>query len=197
MEARSDQQLMLAAGRGDQRAFEALVVRHRKRAVGFCLRMVGDVHAAEDLAQEAFARLYLMRQRYEPRAKFATLLYRVLRNLAVDELRRRNRWAPPPADAARAGPAGQLGRIADHSPAAQPEPEALRRDTAEAVRQALGRLAPDHRAALMLREFEGLEYRQIAEVMDWTLAKTKVTIHRAKRQLAAQLAEEDLDVEDD
>jgi RNA polymerase sigma-70 factor, ECF subfamily len=204
LDLRSDEELMLAAGREDEQAFALLVGRYRLRAIRFGVRMVGDVPTAEDIAQEAFTRLYLLRSRYRARARFSTLLYTVLKNLAVDELRRRSRW-PRAADQATRqlqrrgsdlGHSDPVAQIADGNPGAQPERAALLRDTAAAVARAVSGLTPDHRAAIMLRQFEELEYRQIADVMGWTLAKTKVTLHRARQQLAAALAEEDLDIED-
>lgn len=173
MAGRTDEELMLAAGRGDQQAFSELVGRYRLRGERFCHRMTGDWGAAEDLCQEGFVRLYLMRERYQPRARLATLFYGILRNLCVDELRRRGRRSSVEPDAS-----------------ADPETIVLRDLAAAAVRQAIASLTLDYRTALILRELEELEYAQIASVMGWSLAKTKVTIHRARKQLAATLSRE-------
>ncbi len=199
-----DEALMLAAGRGDSGAFAALVARHRERAVHFCHRLLLDRYAAEDVAQEGFVRLYLMRERYRPRARFTTLLYEILKNLCLDELSRRRRWAvtggPSGAEPREAaGGAGSRGGAeAVGGAAAEPATEeVLRRELLQAVHACLGRLPTDFRAALVLREFEELSYEEVSKVMGWTSSKTRVTIHRARQRLASELRKEGQAVDED
>lgn len=175
-----DEELMLAAGRGDTEAFAVLVGRHRERAVRFCFRLVGDWSTAEDLAQDGLVRLFLLGRRYQPRAKFTTLLYGVLKNLCLDELRWRRRWQ---------GPGGGGESCEPASEEASPEAVVVRDEAAAAVRRGLAALEPEHRAALVLRELEGAGHAEISAIMGWSLSKTKVTIHRAKRRLARILEE--------
>lgn len=182
---RTDEELMLAAARGDGRAFDALVARRREPAVRFCFRLLLDWQAAEDVAQESFVRLFLMRDRYRPRAKLSTLLFRILKNLCVDELRRRGHWGPVAAEDRDTGRTG-----APPSPGTDvfsPEDEVLADEAARAVRRAIEALPASFRAALVLREYEELDYRNIGEIMGWSSAKTRVTIHRARQKLAEAL----------
>lgn len=176
----SDEELMLDTGRGDTEAFAVLVERHRERAVRFCFRLVGDWSTAEDVAQDGFVRLYRLGRDYRQRARFTTLLYTVLKNLCLDELRWRRRWKAPESDESR--------EPVDHR--GGPEESALRAETVAVVRKGLAALGPEQRVALVLRELEEASHAEICRIMDWSLPKTKVTIHRAKQKLARMLEEE-------
>ncbi|MHC4859688.1 MAG: RNA polymerase sigma factor, partial [Planctomycetota bacterium] len=89
-----DAELMLGFKRGDETAFATLIRHYQDRVLGLAYRYLGDRDSAEDLAQEAFLRVYKARERYEPRAKFSTWLYRIVVNLCLNELRwRRGRQA--------------------------------------------------------------------------------------------------------
>jgi RNA polymerase sigma-70 factor (ECF subfamily) len=158
----SDEQLMRGFQRGEARAFEALMHRHRTPVYSFLLRLTGERTRAEDLVQETFLRLVTGAASWEPRAAVRTWLFTIARNLAVDTARRQAFRATEPLDAPPAP--GQRPRHA--APAsAGPAPDeaaeaALLRPRLEA---ALAALPEEQREVVLLREHAGLSFAEIAE----------------------------------
>jgi RNA polymerase sigma-70 factor (ECF subfamily) len=190
--AQRDAELMQAFQRGDEAAFETLVDRHRERVFRLACRYLGDETAADDLAQEAFLRVYRARHTWRPEAKFSTWLYRVTANACLNELRsRRVRRAvettasvPPGGDAGAGGPAldGPDPRATD------PGDAALRGELAGVVRAAVQELPEDQRMAVLLSKYEGLSYRELADAMDRSLPAVKSLLVRARENLRKSLA---------
>jgi len=186
----SDEALLLRVAEGDSEAFEVLLDRWEGPAKRYAFRVLGDSHAAEDIAQEAFLRLHRGARDWRPTARFSTWFYTVLGNLCRDRIRRLRRR--PDEGAAR--PLG--GRSPEDEEAEPEEPgartpgpleaalEGERRDlVAEAVRS-----LPSHlQQAVALREFAGLKYREIAATLDCDLNEVKVLIHRGRKVLAERL----------
>jgi RNA polymerase sigma-70 factor (ECF subfamily) len=176
--------LRRSAAGGDSAAFGALAERHYRPAVAFCRQVLGDHHRAEDVVQRGFLNVFRTRDRHVERAQFRTFLYRVLLNLCLNELARRgtNVRADDPGDDESA--TARLPDVRAIDPAAWAERAELR----AVVESAVARLAPKHRAALYLREFEGLAYDRIAEILEASLAEVKIWIYRGRRKLAVLLA---------
>lgn len=130
-----DAQLMQRAARGEAAAFRELFDRHYGRAVNIAYRMLGDKDSAEDVAMEAFARIYESRKKYEPRAKFSTFLYRVVANLSINAAKRHSTIKMEPLDEI----------CAPAADSADPAICAQRSETAEVVRSAVLSL-PDNQA---------------------------------------------------
>ena len=139
--------------------------------------MIPERARAEELAQEAFLRIYQARDRYEPKARFSTWLFSIANNLALNELARSHRKREAPLE----------GSGADQLAAPQPAvDEGLeQRRALSAVEQALATLPERQRAALLLRAAQGLGYAEIAEVMGTSSASVKSLIHRARENLVA------------
>lgn len=157
----ADTALSDRARHGDTAAFEELYRRHRDRMYTLCVNLCGDREQAEDLLQETFVRAYRALPRFRGRSRFSTWLHRIAVNVCRDAARWRRRH-PEVAAVPESGP-----------------PESG--DTIMQVRAALVRLRPQHRAVLALRYSQSLSYQEIAETLDWSLGRVKVTIHRAKR----------------
>ena len=175
---------MLKVAKGDVGALRLLMERWEGAAKRYAYRVFGDYQAAEDAAQEAFIRLYRSSGRYEPTAKFGTYFYTVLGNLCRDRLRAQRR---------RAGHGETIEDTfvideAVESPAAEGP---VRRVEAEEertlVREAVSELPEKLMQALALREFEGLSYKEIADVMGANLGEVKTWNHRARKKLAVSL----------
>lgn len=154
---------------GSSRAdFEAFCRDVERPLYAFAVRLVHDRTEAEDIVQEALLRLYRLgregRLRREPSMR--PLVFRIAHNLAMDHLRRRRREAPPLEEAVPAPRTAETGLLR------------------EQIDRALARLPENQRAALMLREFGGLAYAEIAATMGATLDQVKVWIHRARTRLA-------------
>jgi RNA polymerase sigma-70 factor (ECF subfamily) len=150
----SDERLMLRFRKGEARAFEELVRRHRTPVFSFLLRLTMDRGRAEDLCQETFLRVVREAAGWEPRALFRTWLYAVARNLAQDDMRRRAfRRTEPDADpAASAGPSDDPG----------PEEAAAGALLRPKLEAALSSLPAEQREVFLLREHAGLRFAEIA-----------------------------------
>jgi RNA polymerase sigma-70 factor (ECF subfamily) len=162
-----------------ERAFAAFVAAHRDRAVGMAWRLVGgDAAAAEDVAQEAFARAHRALGRFREEAKLSTWFYRIL----VNEAQRHRRWRWVRERFGGAMPEDPP----DPSPAASGDPALRAR-----VARALMRLPRGQREAFVLVHLEGLSLREAAEVTGRATGTLKSHLHRALRSLRMQLADLD------
>ncbi len=180
-----DIRLMLRVRDADDRsAFAELVGRYQHRLVGVMHHLVGHADEAEDLAQEVFLRVYRTRQKYTPKAKFATWLFTIANHLALNALRdRRRRPAvsldPPDPAASGPWPADQLAPGRDPLPAHDVQQAEL----TDIVRKALDQLNDRQRMAVVLNKFEDLNYAEIAEVMGLSTKAVKSLLCRARCRL--------------
>lgn len=168
----------------DSAAFGELVEHYQRRLVGILGHIVGRPDEAEDLAQEVFLRVYRTRKRYHPRAKFATWLFTIANNLALNALRSRQRKPTVPLPAQESGPLGarpveQLVR--DVGPA--PSQQLAHQELAAVIREALAGLNERQRMAVVLNKYEDLNYAEIAEVMGLTTKAVKSLLSRARCRL--------------
>lgn len=165
------------AGR-DEAAFDLLVARYQERAYRIAWSILRNAEDARDLSQEAFVRLYESAASFGGRAKFSTWFYRILVNLCLDH-RRKNRWWRRWARDERDDASGES--LLDRQPAPGTDPaEALGRERmARSLWAAVERLAPQQRAAVILRVQEELRTAEIAAVLRCTEATVRVHLHRA------------------
>lgn len=172
---------MLDAGRGDQAAFGALVERYYAAIMRFVQRFLGNVgrDVAEDLTQDVFLKVWRRAATFEPRATVAAWLYRTATRACID-YRRRQRfrrvlslWSAATQD------------LADKSLGPSAEPEQHEQMTI--VRQAIAKLPPRQRAALVLRHYHEFSYAEIAAVLELSNSSVESLLFRARRGLAAKL----------
>ena len=180
------QRLLLAFQRGDEAAFRTLFERHARSMVAFCNHFVGNRARAEELAQDVFLKLHQAAPRYQPSARFKTFLYRIASNHCLNELRRGEYEARPPAGATPGDPRDAVDELPSRE--ASPLEVAEARALEAAVREVLDRLPDKQRAAFVLCRFEGLTYEEIAEALGTTVAAVKALVHRATVAAAAALA---------
>jgi RNA polymerase sigma-70 factor, ECF subfamily len=147
----------------DPEAFAELVQRWQKPIQNLCTRMIGDMHRGEDLAQETFARLFAKRKSYEARSKLSTFLWRIALNLCYDELRKLRRRGEFSLDTSPDEDSRPPDPEAD-TPC--PHEDLVGQERAVAVRDALQRIGEPYRAVLVLRHYEGLKFREIADVLE-------------------------------
>jgi RNA polymerase sigma-70 factor (ECF subfamily) len=185
--SQSDEQAMWRVQTADDHAaFARLVERWEAPIQRLCARMTGDLHRAEDLAQEAFARVFSRRRDYEPSSRFSTWLWRIAINLCHDELRRRQR-RPEGSLADSTSEEDPSGTDQLASPSLTPSEVAERLEEAEWVRQALLRLPETQRTVVVLRHYEGLKFAEIAEVLGIPEGTVKSRMFEALERLAVLL----------
>jgi len=166
--------LIERAQAGDRHAFGDLVHRYRSSIIGVVYRMCGDSQLAEDAAQEAFIRAWTNLPRYKPRAPFRSWLYRIATNAALDVLRRQK-------------PTADIDDLPLSDPTLGPERVLVVAERASMVKEAVMALAPANRAALVLREYEGMSYQEIADTLDIPIGTVMSRLNYARKQLRVML----------
>lgn len=166
--------MRLAAG-GDRDALDILLRRHYDTLFAVCRRMTGNDADAADAAQDALVGVARNIGRFDGRSRFSTWAYRIAVNACLDELRRRGRRPEPTDDAALASRA-----------AAGPAVDTAVADRLD-VDAALRKLAPEFRAAVVLRDLCALDYAEIAEVLDIPAGTVRSRIARGRAALAVDL----------
>lgn len=174
----SDRALLAAATGGDRTAFDSLVRLHTPRMYRVALRVVGNKADAEDVVQEAWISAWRGLQGYRGDAAPATWLYRVVSNAALTQLRRRRYTVSLDA-------VGAELLAADESEG--PERTAVAGEQHAAVHRAVAELEPSQRVPLVLREFEGLSYEEVADVLEVSVPAVRSRLHRARTALLAML----------
>ena len=168
---------------GDDGAFEALVLRYQARIVNYASAMVHDAGAAEDVAQETFVRAWRGLGRFRGESAFKTWLYRIATNVARTHLDRRGRQSRI-GDRSLDDESEPLQAADVPSPAPDAETSLVRR---EAIDRALAELPDELRVALVLRDVEGLDYKEIAGVTGAPIGTVESRIFRARRRLRTLL----------
>jgi RNA polymerase sigma-70 factor (ECF subfamily) len=176
-----EQAMWRVRAQNDARAFALLVERWRTRIHRLCVRMVGDIHCAEDIAQELFARLYTHRNNYIPQSSFSTYIWRIALNLCHDEIRRRNCKAKP----AWRESEGEEISVPSDDPG--PDEQIMHSEKVEAVKYALMTLEEHYRQVIILRHYENLKFREIAEVLGVPEGTVKSRMAEGLNKLHAQL----------
>jgi RNA polymerase sigma-70 factor (ECF subfamily) len=169
-----DSLVRLAAG-GDRDALDSLLRRHHDTVYAVCRRMTGNDADAADASQDALIAIVRGMPRFDGRSRFTTWAYRIAVNASLDELRRRKR-RPEPADDAALAARPSAGRAVDSAVADRLDIDA-----------AMRRLAPDFRAAVVLRDLCALDYAEIAEVLDIPPGTVRSRIARGRAALADDL----------
>ncbi len=181
----SDAEVMLRVRSGDDAAFDHLVAKFRRAMVHFMFRMSKNQAMAEELAQEVFLRVYRSRSSYSAEAKFTTWLYRIASNLAINHARdtkaERNTASLDEADQET----GLKIDVADGR--ATVEQEMLRRERLAAIRKEVEALPERQRVAVLMHKYQGLDYRQIGEVLRLSESATKSLLFRAYETLRERL----------
>jgi len=179
----SDLDLMLRVRQGDADSFDELLRRYRTPLVKYFCRLVRDQALAEDLAQEAFLRVYKARHRYRPEARFTTWLYRIATNLALNAIRdgRERRQ-----DGNGSGEDGEAPfEFVD--PRVSVEQQLIESDRSRMIREAIMALPENQRAAVILHKYQDMDYRQIAKVLKVSESAVKSLLFRAYETLRVRL----------
>ncbi|HEV2326147.1 MAG TPA: sigma-70 family RNA polymerase sigma factor [Terracidiphilus sp.] len=187
LEPESDAALMLRLAAGEEACFTVLAEKYHRPMVHFLFRMVRNQAVAEELAQEVFLRVYRSRESYRAEAKFTTWLYRIATNLAVNYARdtRRERGAQTVYLDAPDEETGTTPDVADERP--NVEQRLMRNERMSAIRAQVMALPERQRAAVLMHKYQGLDYRQIGEVLKLSESATKSLLFRAYQTLREKL----------
>jgi RNA polymerase sigma-70 factor (ECF subfamily) len=186
MSIRPSEELMCAAGRGDEAAFEELMERHRLELINFFFRLVWDRHAAEDLAQEVFVRLFTNAPGYEPTAKFRSYLYRVARSCWIDQHRRtKSRRLECSLDAETEE--GTSLRDVLTVLAEEPEDTARKGEFVKDLVAAVDSLPTEHKVVFILSQVEGLKYKEISDALGIPEGTVKSRMHACLKKIRETL----------
>jgi len=186
-----DVALMLALKQGDESAFEELVARHQARVVALVYRFVSDEAEAEDLAQEVFLRVYRTRERYQPKARFSTWIYRIAANVSLNALRSRSRRrniSVPLSYSAEETQEGQTSSHVEDHRVAQPEAHLEQQELRLQVRESVDQLPENQKVAVILNKYEGMSYDEIGAVMGCSVMAVKSLLARARSNLRQRLS---------
>jgi len=158
---------------GDLRPFHALVNRYRDRVINISYRFLSDPHDAEDVAQEIFLKIYRGLPDFQARSSFSTWLYTITSNTCKNRLRRRDRrpsLLEPDLES--------LGIRLPKNPST--EQFVIARERRDAIQETLEELSETYREALILRDIQGLSYREISKVLEIGLSAAKMRVRRAR-----------------
>jgi RNA polymerase sigma-70 factor (ECF subfamily) len=181
---RSDEELVEACQSGEASAFDLLVARWEDRIRGACYRFLGSEEEARDVAQEAFLKAYRAIGGFKREARFSSWLYQIATNLCRDRLRRRRTRATVSLEEMEE----TGGAIAETRPGA--DERLLQDDLARVVRRAIEALAEEQREVLILKEYEGLTFLEIAQALDVPVSTVKTRLYRGLGQLRQRLERE-------
>jgi len=179
-----DVSLVARCLRGDETAWEDLLRIHSRRVYGLCFRFTNSGQEAQDLTQEVFLRVFRTLKTFRSsEGSFTTWLARVTRNLLIDHYRRTRQ------ERATDSIEEQLPVIEEESAAASPRPDQslAGREASEILQAALQTLSPDLREAVILRDLQEMEYREIADVLQIPEGTVKSRINRGRAELARRL----------
>ncbi len=183
----TDEELVEAVLQGERERFGDLVERYQGRLVNHLYRLLRSVEDAHELAQEVFIKVYQALDRYDPRYRFSTWIFRVAQNAAIDQIRKRRikmvsfegrgdadgevrEWDPPSSER---GPYGDLRN----------------RERGGAIQRAIDSLPWEYRELIVLRHFGELSYDEIAELEEMPLGTVKNKLFRARQMLKEELAD--------
>lgn len=168
-----DAALVQQSAAGSQDAFAALVARYQKRAFWIAFHVVGRIEEARDVTQEAFVRLHKSLESYDPARSFYTWFYRIVMNLAIDQLRKQRGGAHASLD--------ELSQpLPDEPDSGEGEAAVELQEQNELVWRVLDELDPKFKAVLVLRDIHGMSSREIAPMLRITHATARWRVHRAR-----------------
>lgn len=180
-----DKRLVREVRAGDEQAFAELVELYKDKVYQVAYRMVGNVHEAQDVAQEAFLRAYTNIDTYDIQRKFSTWLFRIATNVAIDRLRKRK------PDFHLEDPVqGADGLTIESQLAADEEPvddQVIQMETRDWIQQEIQALPPKYRMAVLLKYMEDLSLKEISDILDLPVSTVKSRIHRGREALRKRM----------
>lgn len=186
----SDHDVVARAQKGSEAAYRELLGRYQRPVFSLIYRMVRDREQAEDLAQETFVRVFNHIDRYDPKFKFSSWIFKIATNLTIDAMRKKEPVTVSIDGSRYAESSDEIEATTITVESGDENPEELleAKELGEEIEQAIGRLRPEYRTAILLRHVEGREYQEIADIMALPLGTVKTYIHRGRNELKNALA---------
>lgn len=183
-----DTTLVLQAQKGDTAAFDALVGRYRSRIFGMIYNMVHNEQDAWDLAQDSFVKAWKSIARFRGQSSFYTWIYRIVMNVTIDSLRKKQvKGGGAEFDDAiqlrDIDPASRTVPKADALPHEQMEQAEIQRR----IDSAIAELTPEHRAVILMKEIEGMQYHEMAESLGCSIGTVMSRLFYARKKLQTSL----------
>jgi RNA polymerase sigma-70 factor, ECF subfamily len=176
----TDFEAMALIAKGDKSAFDVIVKRHQNALINYFMRYSGNLDTAAELSQEVFLRIYKARDRYKPKAKFTTYLFRVAHNLAINELIAKKRPDTKPFDNDE-----KIETLT--TPDDNPETGTMAIEKSDTIKEAMMQLNPAERSAIILKYTQGMSYREISKSTGRSVAGVESLLIRAKTKLKTEL----------
>jgi RNA polymerase sigma-70 factor (ECF subfamily) len=181
----TDEELVARSIRGDADSFNQLILRWERPIYALAYRTIGREEDARDVCQETFLRAFRALPRFRGQAKFSSWLYRIALNLCRDWIRRERRtgFVQPPEDV------DLMDLVTADHPSESIEDLVARRDQVRAVERAMARLSDEQRTAIVLKEYHGLTFQEIADLMGCPLSTVKTRLYQGLSVLRRELNE--------
>lgn len=171
--------------KGDQNAFAEIVDLYKDKIYQLCYRMLGNVHEAEDIAQEAFIRAYVNIDSFDINRKFSTWLYRIATNLTIDRIRKKKPDYYLDAEVAGAEGLTMYSQIA--ADGVLPEDAVLSLELSDTIQKKILKLPDKYRTVIVLKYIDELSLIEIGEILNIPVSTVKTRIHRGREALRKQL----------
>lgn len=174
-----DYELIKKISKGDSKSFESLVKKYQKQIYGYCRKILGDQNMAEDMAQETWIKVAKNAESYQPLVSVQAWIFRVARNLSIDELRKKNRWMALEDDDLQDIPSDQ-DSVIDLIHIFQSQ---------KALNEAILSLSEIQKTALLMSVAEELSMAEIAKELNMSISAVKVLLFRARETLKKKMGE--------
>jgi RNA polymerase sigma-70 factor (ECF subfamily) len=173
--------------KGDALAFEQLVIKYRSKVFSMIYGMVQNEQDAWDLAQEGFVKAWRSIHRFKGQASFYTWLYRIVTNVAIDSLRRKSFKKTAEFDDEIAATQVEPGSKTMPQPDPMPHQGLEREEIRHRIEHAINKLSPEHRAVIVMKEIEELQYNEIAEALGCSIGTVMSRLFYARKKLQTLL----------
>jgi RNA polymerase sigma-70 factor (ECF subfamily) len=180
--------LMIEFQKGDAQSFEKLMKKYYPRVINFIYRYGLNRHAAEDLAQEIFLKIHQMGPTYQPKAKFQTLLYTIVRNSALNAIRNERKYAVS-LDEEIESEEGTIVQETMDDRATSPLETMLDQEKSDRIQAIINELPENQRSAVLLKRYEGMSYEEISQSLNCSVKAVKSLLNRAKETLKLKMTD--------
>lgn len=186
----TDHELVTFARSGSEKAYRELLDRYQRPVFSLVYRMVRDRELSEDLAQETFVKVFNHIDRFDPKYKFSSWIFKIASNLTIDAIRKKELDTVSLDGSRNATTSDEVdaSRITVESRDENPEEYLEAKELGREIEQAIGGLRAEYQTAILLRHVEARPYEEISEIMGVPLGTVKTYIHRARSELRTTLA---------